>query len=95
MSEKRTLKESHEVIERITKEIKGLLGVAALDVQDAYGDDTLVETFMVRDENYAGGSHRDLPIAGRFAEMLVARLLYTPEIVLDWIGADVEVGRQL
>lgn len=85
MSEKRTLRESHEAIESIAEEVKALLGVAALDVRDAYGDDTLVDVFMVPNTE-GSGSHRYLPVARRFADMLVHRLLYTPEIILDWAG---------
>lgn len=92
MSEKRTLREAHEAIESIAEEVKTLLGVAALDVRDAYGDDTLVDVFMVPNTEGRGGSHRDLPIARRFADMLVHRMLYTPEIILDWADTDRQDG---
>lgn len=94
MSEKRTLRESHEAIESIAKEVKTLLGVAALDVRDAYGDSTLVDVFMVPNAEGGGGSHRDLPIARRFADMLVHRILYTPEIILDWAGEQNSEGNE-
>ncbi|MDF2991876.1 MAG: hypothetical protein K0S37_2390 [Microbacterium sp.] len=84
----RSLQEAHEAIESIVLEVASLLTVAAIDVQDRYDDDTLIDTFAVS-ESGGRSSHRDLPIARRFAEMLVARILYSDEIVLEWAPAPV------
>ncbi|MDF2920506.1 MAG: hypothetical protein K0S70_4724 [Microbacterium sp.] len=82
----RSLQGAHQAIEAIVLEVASLLTVAAIDVQDVYDDDTLIGTFSV-EEPGVHGSHRDLPIARRFAQELVTRILYSDEIVLDWVPA--------
>ena len=41
----RTLREAHEAIEKIVDRVARLLNVAAIDVDDAYDDDTLIGRF--------------------------------------------------
>lgn len=91
ISEKlRTLAEAHEAVNKIVSEVAGLLGVAAIDVLDLYDDDTLPRTLFL--QPVEGGGDRPTPLARRFARMLVERLLYEPEIELDYRAPDRENG---
>lgn len=87
MSETSSLAEAHEKIQKLTKAVAKLLGVAADDVEDEWDDSTLDGVFHRPAETAAEqgrGSHVDKRIAGRFAQMLVLRLVYEPEIVFGW-----------
>lgn len=83
----RTLAESHEAIEKIAHEVSSLLYVAAVDVQDVYGNAHSNEQALISLFG-EGGSHPPTPLSNQFARMLVERLLHSDEVLLEWVGEE-------
>lgn len=96
MSRNFTLAQAAEARRLLIQEVRSVLSVAAEDVQDVYEDSSLIDVFSVKCDppSLIHGTHKDTRLAGRFAEMLVDRILADPKsgVILDY-DPDAEYAR--
>lgn len=85
---KRTMRGSVNARDELIRSVKSLLGVAADDVSDEWDDARLLHLFHEPIPGNMHGVVRDAPLAGRFAEKLVDRLLFEDDVLLDYIGEE-------
>ncbi len=85
------LRNALETIDSLTDEVATLLIVAATDVSDVYGDNTITEAinpsgwYALDAEWRASDEGRRVR---RLARMLCERMIHTPEIVLTYVKED-------